>query len=100
MSKHSACYLAVIAIFAVIIFSTDIKVLYSQDGLENESSEEIMERENFIKMRRSGGPGQVLPQFAYELAAQQKSQIQEDRNIQNSITRLTSWVSVNPTGMF
>src|SRR5258706_142831 len=68
--------------------------------LENESSEEIWARESFFVMRRAGGPNKVLPPFTYEIAARQKSLIPEDRNIQNSITRTTSWVSVNPTGMF
>jgi len=75
--------------------------VYSQDFEEdeNETSETILQREQFINERRAGGPGKVLPKLAHEKAVLQKMKIPEDKNT-NSITSTTSWVSVNPEGMW
>jgi len=101
MSKHSSFFLFVIAFLAVILFGGEAKILYSQDGVsENESSEEILAREQFILMRRAGGPGRIMSPFAYEDAIRQKALLQEDKNMHNSFTSTTNWVSVNPAGMF
>ena len=67
---------------------------------ENESSEEILAREEFILMRRAGGEGKILPVTAYADALHEKSLLQRDRDILSSPTRMTNWVSINPTGMF
>jgi len=67
---------------------------------ENESSEEILAREEFILMRRAGGEGKILPVTAYADALYEKSLLQRDRDILSSPTRMTNWVSINPTGMF
>src|SRR5438067_1229725 len=89
-------------IFAIsMLFSYEVKTIFSQDRIEeNESSESILAREQFISVRRAGGPGIAMPITAYEDALSQKLLITEDKNIPGSLTRLTSWVSVNPTGMF
>ncbi len=64
---------------------------------ENESSESIMQRQEFINVRRAGGPGKKLPKNAYEKAVTQREKlIMDEQNIDAS----TSWSSVNPTGMF
>jgi photosystem II stability/assembly factor-like uncharacterized protein len=68
--------------------------------IEGESGEEIMAREQFIYMRRAGGPGKIIPFDAYSNAIVQKSLLPEDRNIPGSKTALVNWVSVNPIGMF
>jgi len=84
----------------ILLTAAFVSVTYSQDEEENESSESIFEREKFINERRAGGPEMKVPSFAYEKAVIQMRNIPEDRNLSNSITSLTSWVSVNPTGMF
>jgi photosystem II stability/assembly factor-like uncharacterized protein len=67
---------------------------------ENESSEEILAREQFFLMRRAGGEGKVLPLNAYEDALHQKSLLQRDRDVLTSLTRMNNWISINPIGMF
>jgi len=67
---------------------------------EDESGESILEREEFILTRRAGGPGMKIAFDAYSKAVEQKSLIPEDRNIPNSKTRATNWVSINPIGLF
>jgi photosystem II stability/assembly factor-like uncharacterized protein len=77
--------------------------IFSQENeqfFENESSEEIMAREEFIMVRRAGGPGKTLSPLAYPDALIQKSKLPEDRNITDSPTMTANWVSINPTGMF
>ncbi len=83
-----------------MFFSIYLSSSYCQDGEENESSESILQREEFINERRAGGPGKILPRNAYEQAIMQKSGIPEDKNLSNSITSTISWMSVNPVGMF
>ena len=101
MSKHSSFFLISLVFFAVILFSGDAKIVYSQTGVsENESSEEIMAREQFILMRRAGGPGKILSPFAYEDAVRQKGLLPDDKNMHNSMTSTTNWVTANPLGMF
>lgn len=89
---------------ATIFISLCTANLYSQsaeiDSEENETSESIMQREQFIYTRRAGGPGKVLPKNAYEKAVIEKNKILRDADNSMSITSAGSWVSVNPTGMF
>src|SRR5690242_5941435 len=75
--------------------------LFAQDspGFEDETSESIMQREQFIYERRAGGPGMVVPPNAYQDALRQMMLIPKDRN-SGSMTSLVAWVSVNPQGMF
>mgnify|MGYP000858044055 CR=1 FL=1 len=68
--------------------------------LENETSEEILAREEFILTRRAGGPGQILSPMTYPDAVHQKSMMTRDKDIMQNNTHSTSWVSINPTGMF
>lgn len=84
-----------------ILFFVFLTVSFAQEdeSEENETSESILQREQFINERRAGGPEKVLPKYAYEKAVIEKQKIPEDKNT-NSITSTTSWVSVNPTGMF
>lgn len=65
-----------------------------------ETGEEIFLREQFIYMRRAGGPGMTIPPGAYQRALYQKSLLPEDRNIQGSPTATVNWISVNPIGLF
>jgi len=71
-----------------------------EDSEENETSETILQREEFKLERRAGGPGKVLPKDAYEQAVIQKNRLPVDRDMPNSLTSATSWQSVNPSGMF
>jgi len=82
-------------VFTVKVFSQE-----EEQYFENETGEEIMAREEFIMMRRAGGPGKILSALVYPDALVQKSRLPEDRNIMNSPTRVVSWTSINPTGMF
>jgi photosystem II stability/assembly factor-like uncharacterized protein len=70
--------------------------IYSQtaDEEESESSESIMARQEFINIRRAGGPDRKLPKNAYEIAMKQKEKMAVETDLS------TSWTSVNPTGMF
>jgi photosystem II stability/assembly factor-like uncharacterized protein len=91
-------YLLFAIFIAGLLPGNGFKTLYAQNNnsgiLENESSEEILAREQFILMRRAGGPGKVLPPNAYEDAIRQKSLMPRDN------TTTVNWVSVNPIGLF
>ncbi len=93
-------------LFLVLLTTASGDYLYSQeesDNLENEeneSSESIAEREEFIYTRRAGGPEKILPKNAFEKAVKEKLKLLKDSDNRNSPTSATSWVSVNPTGMF
>jgi photosystem II stability/assembly factor-like uncharacterized protein len=87
-------------LIALLLFLSFQPFLLSQEDEENESPESIRQREEFIYMRRAGGPGYKLPQYAYEQALREKQSLQKDADVLNSSTRLINWVSVNPTGMF
>ncbi|MCX6158909.1 MAG: sialidase family protein [Ignavibacteriae bacterium] len=82
----------------LLVFAYQTNYCFAQE--EDESSESILERENFILTRRAGGPGMKIVFDAYSKAVEQKSNIPEDRSIPNSKTRTTNWVSINPVGMF
>jgi len=82
----------------LLVFAYQANFCFAQE--EDESSESILERENFILTRRAGGPGMKIAFDAYSKAVEQKSNIPEDRSIPNSKTRTTNWVSINPVGMF
>lgn len=75
---------------------------FAQDTreIENESSESILAREKFIYERRAGGPGMVLPPFAYSNAIIQREQMLRDNQNPNSPTQLVNWITANPTGLF
>ncbi len=92
-----------VLIYSLILsFSLFVHKTYAQVETfeENETGEEILAREQFISMRRAGGPDKVLPPNAYADALIQKSKMIEDRNVINSPTRLISWISINPIGMY
>jgi len=72
---------------------------FAQDILENETSESIWEREQFIYVRRAGGPGNSLPSDAYADALRHKETMIKD-NETNSMTSMVNWISVNPIGLF
>lgn len=86
-------------IITLSLFFSLVLVSFSQDEGGNETGESILQREQFIYERRAGGPGKKIPRDAYEKALEQKKLIPEDRN-SNRQTSTTSWVSVNPSGMF
>ncbi|MDQ3193596.1 MAG: hypothetical protein M3P82_01215 [Bacteroidota bacterium] len=83
----------------LLFFSLFLSPLYSQDD-EHETSESILQREQFINERRAGGPGKTVAPSAYEKAVIEKLRLPEDRNLPNSPTAITSWQTVTPTGMF
>lgn len=88
-------------IYSILLLSLMPLTAFSQeDGLENETAESIFEREQFIHVRRAGGPDKLFAPNAYENALRQKEGVVEDRNLLNSPTSLINWVSVNPAGMF
>jgi len=86
--------------FAVLFLLLQSGYIFPQEPEENETSESILERQEFFLMRRAGGPGMVIPPDAYSNALIQKSGMPDDRFIQGSLTRATNWVSINPTGLF
>ncbi len=83
----------------LFIFIIQIAVfpLFSQ---ENETPESIKQREEFIDVRRSGGPDKTYTQNAYENALRHKETMLEDKNNINSPTRSVNWITANPKGMF
>jgi len=86
-----------VMLFSFILVTASIA---QEDSEENETSETILQREEFKLERRAGGPGKVLPKDSYEQAVIQKNMIPEDRDMPNSLTSTTTWQSVNPSGMF
>ncbi len=89
---------AILLALFLILFAYQLDYCFAQE--EDESSESILEREEFILTRRAGGPGMKIAFDAYSKAVEQKSVIPEDRNIPYSKTRTTNWISINPVGMF
>ena len=60
----------------LLLFAYQANYCFAQE--EDESSESILERENFILTRRAGGPGMKIAFDAYSKAVDQKSNIPED----------------------
>ena len=89
--------LLLVMLFSLIVVTGSFA---QEDSEENETSETILQREEFKLERRAGGPGKVLPKDAYEQAVIQKNMMPLDRDMPNSLTSTTSWQSVNPSGMF
>ncbi|MBS1516458.1 MAG: T9SS type A sorting domain-containing protein [Bacteroidetes bacterium] len=89
-------------IFFILFFTSFVFTgrIFSQETDDGETSETIIQRENYITERRAGGPGKILSDDAYEKAVNEKKSILEDKHDIRSSTSLTVWVSVNPTGMF
>ena len=87
----------VLNFFLIITSSLNAQKLIEEEG---ETSETIFERERYISVRRAGGPEKTLPKDAYTNAIIQKSKLVKDSEIQSSVTSGSSWVSVNPVGMF
>lgn len=87
-------------LIALLIILTTPILFLAQESEENETGESIMQREQFIYVRRAGGPGKKLPPNAYELALREKESLLLDANVLHSLTRSVAWQSVNPTGMF
>ncbi len=90
-------HLSIALLTLFIFFSTD---LFGQDTEEFETAETIAQRERYIIDRRAGGPGMKVPDGAYERAVIEKMQIPKDIDMPGSFTAMSSWVSVNPKGMF
>lgn len=84
----------------LILLSVSITPLAAQEAEEFETSETIAQRERYILDRRAGGPGLKLAPNAYEKAVIQKMNMPKDSDMPGSITSLTSWESVSPSGMF
>lgn len=87
----------------LLILFTVLQVtgLFAQfDEGENETSETIKQREEYIYTRRAGGPGKIIPKFAHSNAVKQKMAMINDEDNSGSVTASLSWISVNPTGMF
>jgi len=85
-----------LAVF-LLMFAYQANYCFAQ---EDESSESILEREEFILTRRAGGPGMKIAFDAYSQALIQKSKIVEDKFVPDSKTKITNWFSINPIGMF
>lgn len=65
-----------------------------------ETSETIMQREQYILERRAGGPGMVMAPDAYQKAIQQMLRIKRTSELSNAPFGTATWQSVNPVGMF
>jgi len=91
---------AILLALFFLMFAYKADYCFAQENEENESGESILEREEFILTRRAGGPGMKIAFDAYSNAVLQKSKIPEDKNLSESKTRATNWVSINPIGLF
>lgn len=91
-----------VACIAILIMIVLFPVMgFAQNNFEEEESgEEVLERESFLRLRRAGGENKQIPADAYELALQQVPRLKKDRDVPNSITASGSWVNINPTGLF
>lgn len=67
---------------------------------EGETSETIMQREQYILERRAGGPGMVMAPDAYQKAIQQMLRIKRTSELSDAPFGTATWQSVNPVGMF
>ena len=83
----------------LLVFLSFSALTLAQEIYENESGESIREREQYIYVRRAGGPGNILPQNTYEMAARHKETMIKDRET-NSMTSMVNWISINPIGLF
>ena len=89
-------------IFLFLLLTSFIPLLtWAQDDNEgNETPESIKQREMFIHERRAGGPHMLYTPNAYENALFQKSTMVKDKDLQGSQTRMISWQTANPKGLF
>ncbi|HMS33227.1 MAG TPA: hypothetical protein PKC91_04000 [Ignavibacteria bacterium] len=92
--------LLIILYMLTVLNSSFVFSQSDNDTEENESGESILERQEFINVRRAGGPDKTLPKNAFENALKQRQKLVNDETNQDNITISASWKSVNPTGMF
>lgn len=74
--------------------------VFAQEDEGHETPESIRQREEFVHIRRSGGPERSYTPNAYENALRHKETIVKDRDVQGSLTRSVNWLTANPKGMF
>ena len=84
-----------------LIFTNNFIFAQGEDAEEEgETSETIMQREEYIYERRAGGPGMVIAPDAYQNAIEQMKRIQKVSEMTDSPFGAATWQSANPVGMF
>ena len=96
MSNRTAT-LSVLSIFTMVLLAFTPFAARGQEG--EESSEEIIARQEYMTTLRAGGPGRTLPPDAYAGMVAQHVLVTPDTRIFGSTTASTNWTSVNPSGM-
>ncbi|CAN5642521.1 hypothetical protein BH10BAC5_BH10BAC5_28940 [soil metagenome] len=88
--------------FAILslVLSNNFILAQGDNDEEGETSETILQREQFIYERRAGGPGKIIPSDAYHNAIEQMKRVPRAADLSNSPFAIPSWQSVNPSGMF
>jgi photosystem II stability/assembly factor-like uncharacterized protein len=85
----------------LVVFLTMICLpVFAQEDEGHETPESIRQREEFVHVRRSGGPERSYTPNAYENALRHKETIVKDKDVQGSLTRSVNWLTANPKGMF
>jgi len=88
--------------FAILslILTNNFIYAQSEEEEEGESSETIMQREEYIYERRAGGPGKTIAPDAYHNAVVQMKNIKRTSELSDAPFNMAAWQSVNPAGMF
>ncbi|MBS1492405.1 MAG: T9SS type A sorting domain-containing protein [Bacteroidetes bacterium] len=89
-------------LFAVLslILSNNFVLAQADDEENEETSETIFQREQYIYERRAGGPGKIISPDAYHNAIVQMQQMKRTSEIPDAPYGTATWQSVTPTGMF
>ncbi|MBM2840969.1 MAG: hypothetical protein HW412_1497 [Bacteroidetes bacterium] len=86
--------------FFVAVFSLIVLTVHTEESeVDEESGQEIIERDLFLSMKRAGGPGHSIPTDAYANAVRERLQLEKSSELTLS-PNATSWTSANPNGMF
>jgi len=72
---------------------------FSQEKESDETPETIIQRDLFIRERRAGGPGKILPDNVYTNAMEHKQNMVTASQLNDNVMA-NNWVNVNPNGMF
>ena len=93
-------FLYFFTIISLIIAANYVSAQNDSEEEEGETSETIMQREQYILERRAGGPGIVMAPDAYQRAIQQMKLMKRTSEISDAPFGSATWQSVNTVGMF
>jgi hypothetical protein len=96
MSYRTAT-LSVLTICETVLLAFAPFAARGQEG--QESSEEIIARQEYFINLRAGGPGRTIPADAYSQMVVQHLAMTPDTRVFGSTTASTNWTTVNPSGM-